>query len=913
MAERTTKPRNWVRGGWAGLRELVANWNKHGAAAQSAALAFYTLFSLAPVLVVVIAVAGAVFGEEAVRGQIVAEFSGLMGRDAASLIQNVIRSAARPASGRIAAVLGIFTLLFGASGVFAQLQEALNRVWDVAPRPGAVFTTLLRKRLLSFSLVLGIGFLLMVSLVLSAALSALGSYLERFAVPAAAFEIINFAASFLGVTLLFGLIYRLLPDVHLAWRDVGTGAVLTALLFVLGKTLIGLYLGRTGLASAYGAAGSLVVVLLWVYYSALVFFLGAELTRILSRKHRTGKAKPEAGAMRVPPELAGAKAPSPEDLQRLAGVPDRSDLNRRGRTLAVGAILLLAFAGPVQAAEKLRIKVEGVDGDLRRNVLATLSLQEARKDKHLTEEKIRRLHSRAAEEVQTALEPFGYYRPSVQSSLERDGSTWVARYRIDPGPPIRLTGVDVRVDGPGAGDPGFRERMLSFPLHTGDVLYHPGYDVGKQAFVDYAAAQGYLDAAYTVNEIRVDQAAYTAAIVLHFNTGPAYLFGPVSFQQDFLDPDILRGYVTFKEGERLDVNKLLDMQVALSDSPYFQRVEVLPRQDQAKDLRVPIEVDLLPAKRQRWTAGIGYGTDTGPRGRVGLELRRINRHGHRGQVEIKGSEIEKSFITSYQIPGPYPRTDVISFDAGYADLQPRESERTKSGKVAASLSQSRGRWRETYSLGFQRDDFTIGLDKGTSHLFLPQVSWSLVQADDRIYTTHGQRVQIDLRAADRSVLSNASFVQGKVEGTLIRSFGNRFRFLSRAQVGQTETSDFHDLPPTIRFFAGGDQSVRGYAYHQLGEKDAAGNVIGGRALLTGSAELEVTFLQHWRFLDKIGVAGFYDAGNAMPSLSSGSLEQGAGFGLRAVSPIGPIRLDAAFALTEPGHPMRIHFTVGPDL
>jgi membrane protein len=191
-------------------------------------------------------------------------------------------------------------------------------VWDVAPKPGAVFTTLLRKRLLSFSLILGIGFLLMVSLVLSAALSAVGRALERLAAPVWLFEGANFLVSFLAVTLVFALIYRMLPDVHLAWRDVATGALLTALLFVAGKTLIGIYLGRTGMASAYGAAGSLVVVLLWVYYSSLVFFFGAELTRILSRPHRSGKAKPEAGAMRVPPELAGATAPSPEDLKRFS-------------------------------------------------------------------------------------------------------------------------------------------------------------------------------------------------------------------------------------------------------------------------------------------------------------------------------------------------------------------------------------------------------------------------------------------------------------------------------------------------------------------------------------------------------------------------------------------------------------------
>jgi membrane protein len=298
--------------------EVLSNWNDHGDAAQSAALAFYTLFSLAPILVVVIAVAGAVFGEEAVRGQIVTEFAGLMGRDAAALVQEVIKSAARPSAGVVATVLSIATLLFGATGVFVQLQDALNRVWGVAPRPGAVFTTLLRKRLLSFALILGIGFLLSVSLVLSAALSALSLTLARFDLPAGVLEAINFLLSYLVVTLLFGLIYRLLPDVHLAWRDVAMGALLTSLLFVVGKTAIGYWLGRTGLASAYGAAGSLVVVLLWVYYSALIFFLGAELTRIYSRRHRKHRAAPEEGAMHVPDELAGAAAPTLEKIEKLA-------------------------------------------------------------------------------------------------------------------------------------------------------------------------------------------------------------------------------------------------------------------------------------------------------------------------------------------------------------------------------------------------------------------------------------------------------------------------------------------------------------------------------------------------------------------------------------------------------------------
>lgn len=293
--------------GWKTLKEIVSNWGVHRCSAQSAALAFYTIFSLAPILVVVIALAGMFFGEEAVRGQIFSEFQGLMGRDSALLIQDVLKSAARPSSGSLPAVIGVVTLLLGATAVFGQLQDALNTVWAVAPKPGAALTTLLRKRLHSFALVVGLGFLLLVSLVLSAALSGFSSYLERvFAFPVDLLEIANFVVSFVAITLLFAMMYRILPDVRLAWRDVWLGSILTSLLFMVGKTLISLYLGRTSVASAYGAAGSLVVILLWVYYSSLIFFFGAELTRVHSRQFRTLR-QPEEGAVRVPEGQAVAQ------------------------------------------------------------------------------------------------------------------------------------------------------------------------------------------------------------------------------------------------------------------------------------------------------------------------------------------------------------------------------------------------------------------------------------------------------------------------------------------------------------------------------------------------------------------------------------------------------------------------------
>jgi translocation and assembly module TamA len=581
------------------------------------------------------------------------------------------------------------------------------------------------------------------------------------------------------------------------------------------------------------------------------------------------------------------------------------------KVLGASPLVLLLLLGTARADERVRIEIDGLDKELRRNVLASLSLEDARDDKDLNEERIRRLHARGEEEIATALQPFGYYRPDVQATLSRDGATWVARYDVDKGPPLEVTSLDVRVEGEGQGDPWFQRDVREFPLQKGEPLFHPDYEGGKQRFVDDAASHGYLDADFQTSEMRVDLDAYTADVVVHFTTGPRYRFGPVTFNQDFLDPDLLRGYVTFKQGEILDMDELLQMQNALADSPYFQRVEVLPRRDLAQGVEVPIEVNLTPSKHQRWSAGAGYGTDTGPRGTVALELRRINRKGHRGNVEVRGSQIEKSGQAQYQIPGAYPRTDVLTFSLGYSDLRTDTSE-SKSSLVGVGRTQARGEWREALALNLQREDFEVGLDEGRSELLIPQSTWTRVRADDRISATHGDRVEFTLRGADESAGSNASVLQASAQGKLIRSFADRFRFITRLQVGHTETEQLRELPPTIRFFAGGDQSVRGYGFQDLGPLDEAGNVIGGEDLLTGSVELEYRFLEKWLFLEKWGIAVFYDTGNAMRSFS-GSLEEGAGVGLRWVSPIGPIRADAAWALTEPGTPVRFHLTVGPDL
>jgi translocation and assembly module TamA len=561
---------------------------------------------------------------------------------------------------------------------------------------------------------------------------------------------------------------------------------------------------------------------------------------------------------------------------------------------------------PAQGAGvRVEVRVEGLSGELRDHARFLLGIEAAAKRGTLEESEVRRLHALAGGEIRTSLQVFGYYRATVAAELTQDGRRWRARYTVTPGLPVRVRAVVLRVTGPGADEPAFRAAAAAFPLAEGQTLRHPAYESGKAALRSAAAEAGYLDAVFDTSVIRIDASLSTAEIRLVFATGPRYRFGPVRFHQSALHPEFLEGYPTFRQGDPLNVNALIGLQKRLGDLPYFRTVEVVPREDLADSLEVPIDVNLSASKAQRYLFGLGYGTDAGIHGRAGVELRRINRRAHRAEAEVLVSEIERTVSGQYFVPWPYPRTELLTLSGGYQDLEPQTS-RSKTVRLSASLGRGRGGVRETYAVTFQREDFEVGLDQGTSELLMPEIAWSFVDADDRIFTTRGLRVRGRLRGAAERAGSDASFAQLSAGGKWIVSPAGRTRVLVRAEAGYTRTEAFRRLPPSVRFFAGGAQSVRGYAYQALGALDANGQVIGGESLVVGSAELEQRFLRDW------GVAVFYDIGNAMRSLSD-PLERGAGAGLRWRSPVGLIRADIAWAVSEPGQPWRFHLALGPDL
>lgn len=269
---------------WDLLRETYEEWSQDQAPRLAASLAYYTLFALAPLLVIVTAIAGLVFGQEASTGQLFGQIEGMVGKEGAAAIQQMVASANKPVEGTFAAILGVITLLLAAAGLFGELQYALNTIWGVRAKPQGGIMNMIRQRFFSFSMVLGTGFLLLVSLVISSVLAALSTYFQNL-VPGfdVLWQILNFVISFLVTSVLFMLMYKVIPDVEVAWRDVAIGAIVTALLFSIGRFAIAFYLGRGSYGSTFGTAASLVIVLVWIYLSAQILFFGAEFTQVYAR------------------------------------------------------------------------------------------------------------------------------------------------------------------------------------------------------------------------------------------------------------------------------------------------------------------------------------------------------------------------------------------------------------------------------------------------------------------------------------------------------------------------------------------------------------------------------------------------------------------------------------------------------
>lgn len=595
----------------------------------------------------------------------------------------------------------------------------------------------------------------------------------------------------------------------------------------------------------------------------------------------------------------------------------RADHSRPARALRLAVLVLLvgwaAVAGagpatgeatPASAATAVRVvvRLDGLSDEALTNVRAALELLEYT-DTTLAPMRARWLFSEGSEQIRAALRPLGFYRPKVAAELEEAGADWVARYRVELGEPVPITALHLQLRGAGAKDPEVRDVWKRLPLDRGEPARHDRYSAAKRALSRLAAERGYLDAEFSRSALVINVERYDAQVWLHWDTGRRYRFGAVEFAQVPLNLDLLERFVPFRPGQAYTQAQVLRLQERLVDSGYFSSVEVIPTPRADGTAVVDVQVHLKMRRRNRYLGGIGYGTDTGPRLRAGLERRYVNRAGHRFEVDAMASEVISNFESIYKIPLAEAATDSLQFQFGWHDEQ-SDAGIAESWSIGTAVEHAGDRWRRVLGLAYERERFTVGQDEGLSQLLIPSLSLTRVRADRAVHPRRGLRQLVELRGSVEGPVSDTSFVQLRLFFKGVQPLG-RGRWIWRTELGASWVDEFDELPLSVRFFAGGDQSVRGYGYKSLGPADGT-EVVGGRHLLVSALEYEYPLNPNWYG------AVFTDAGNAFDGTDV-RLHQSIGIGIRRRLPVGAIRLDLAHPEPIDDWAWRIHFSLGPDL
>jgi translocation and assembly module TamA len=582
------------------------------------------------------------------------------------------------------------------------------------------------------------------------------------------------------------------------------------------------------------------------------------------------------------------------------------------------SLLLTLLLLVSQAHAGVQLVVDGVDDPLKAAVISAAELSQYA-NREVSDAQVRRLYERAPDQVKSALQPYGYYDATVTGDLQQAGKDWRVTLHVKPGEPVKITAVDVQLDDAAAKIAPLRRAKRAIERLKGKPLDHGAYDAARDALSAQLTANGFLDARLVTHRVEVTRANHSAAIKLAWQAGPRYRYGQVHFDGSQFDDGFLDRYVPFKSGDYFSQNQLLELQQALSGADYFAVVNVLPDVDEAKDGVIDVTVQLAPAKRTIYTGGPFIGTDTGFGVRGGMERRWVNRRGHKWKNELVVAQRLKTLSTLYSIPMPGDNQRSYNIGANFRDANTATSQSRTLELVGNETRQWHG-WTRTLGVHVLSGTFTVGkrgnepdntpgIEHGRSTLVFGEAALTRKQADNPDFVRRGWLLSVAARSTAGSLLSDASFSQFTADAKWIRAFGKRHRnrLILRGSAGITRTNDFSALPPQLRFFAGGDRSVRGYGYQSIGPRNADERVIGGRNLLVASTEIEHYFTRNW------GMAAFVDAGNAF-SGTDYRPKLGAGLGLRWRSPVGMIRVDLGTPIHDDrAHGIQLHLVIGPDL
>ncbi|XWO47659.1 outer membrane protein assembly factor [Stutzerimonas stutzeri] len=566
----------------------------------------------------------------------------------------------------------------------------------------------------------------------------------------------------------------------------------------------------------------------------------------------------------------------------------------------VPAGFMLCCASSVFAAE-LDVNVVPSNGALRENVENYIGDLGDR-----SEDELLRYSRIAQDQANKALQALGYYHAEIESEVT-GGDTPRLTLRIRPGEPVRLRDITVRVEGPASRLKAFRVPRNT--LKKGARLNHGKYEATKQQILNQASRYGFFDGRFEQQRLAIDPSTNAADVELVFSSGPRYMLGDVRFEGDSpFDPDLLARMVPFDAGTPYDSELIAELNQAMQSSGYFEGVRVDANPVNAEQQRIPVAVQLTTREPRTLGFGLGYSTDVGPRMRFDFTRHWVNPQGHSYGIESELSAPRQNVGLFYDVPLDPPLTDKLRYAAGYQyeELGDKDSLSRLPTVGPEWHRKLPSGWQRVWSLKWRHEQYELGDDSGISTLLMPGVGYTFLRSDNRLDPSRGYRLSFELSAAKEGLLSDADLIHATATVKGLTTLGGRHRFLGRVEVGGNWTDEYTNVPPSMRYFAGGDQSVRGYDYQSLSPTNSDGDRIGGRYQLAVSAEYQYSLTEKWR------VATFVDQGNSFNSLELPSLKSSVGVGVRWVSPVGPIRVDVAHPLDSEGG-VRLHFSMGPEL
>lgn len=580
------------------------------------------------------------------------------------------------------------------------------------------------------------------------------------------------------------------------------------------------------------------------------------------------------------------------------------------RKLCVLALLLQGlWHAPLIRAELLSVELAGIEGELRKNALAWLG------DAPTTPQARSNYLYSARGKVEQSLQALGYYRAGIDMDLDRDATPWSLRISVQPGEPVRLRRIDISISGEGSTDAALTDVVAAAPLRMGAPLNHGEYERTRRSIATLAQQRGYFEGKFDIARVEVEPVGGTADVTLHYASGPRYAFGPVVYDQDIIDQALLEPLITVREGQPYEQRRLSETQAQLQRTGYFSTVILRPDLGMAEAGSVPLNMNLYPAKRHSFDLGVGFSTDTEERVSVTWRTPKLNRWGHSQETRLQYSSINPSGNITYQIPLTHPLDDVLQLrarleDNEFGDLDSHQKE------LGIRREKRRDSWVYSYALrGLNEAWDAQGLDRENDYL-LPGVSLSQRKRKGPLVNpSFGFSQWYQLEAAHSDFGSDVDLVRMTATFGFIHSLGAKHRLVLGGDLGAAliGDSDRDALAPSLNFFAGGNQSIRGYSYQSIGNEvtvtadsgQPVQLVVGGDRLVTGSVEYQYSVTDSWRG------AVFVDAGDAFDE-GEFDLNVGAGVGVHYVTQVGAIRVELANPVTKDNPSWRLHVAIGAE-